>query len=285
VKTLLCLTLLIGTTAAQASSSIDPARSFSWGANIGWVDWHPSAVHGAQVSEFICAGSLYSANIGWIHLGNGHPASGIRYRNDSGTDYGVNQDGYGNLRGLAWAANAGWIQFEEQGAPKVDLQTGRLTGLAYGANVGWIQLGNASFGVRVATIAPGADTDGDGIPDAWERAWAGNLTQFNATSDSDGDGQSDLEEYLADTAPLDPADALRIVDFSVGKDHGLAKITWPARPTRLYRVQSRRDLSLGEQWTDLEGAARFFPESASFSVPASAPSQLFRVQALRPLAP
>jgi hypothetical protein len=284
VKTLLCLSLLIGTAAAQASSSIDPARSFSWGANIGWVDWHPSAVHGAQVSEFICAGYLYSANLGWIHLGNGHPASGIRYRNDSGTDYGVNHDGHGNLRGLAWSANAGWIQFENQGAAKVDLQTGRVTGLAYGANVGWIQLDNASLGVRVATIAPGADTDGDGIPDAWERAWAGNLTQFNATSDSDGDGQSDREEYLADTNPLNSADALRIVDFSVGQ--GTAEITWLARPTRLYRVQSRPDFSLGEQWTDLnEGTAQFFPEAASLTVPASAPSQLFRVQALRPLAP
>ncbi|MDA8137500.1 MAG: right-handed parallel beta-helix repeat-containing protein [Desulfobacteraceae bacterium] len=46
-----------------------------------------------------------------------------------------------------------------------------------------------------------ADKDGDGIPDAWEFANFGNLTTANATSDFDGDGVRDIDEYLAGTNP------------------------------------------------------------------------------------
>ncbi len=47
----------------------------------------------------------------------------------------------------------------------------------------------------------GADTDGDGIPDAWEFRYFGNLTTASATSDYDLDGLSDYGEYLAGTNP------------------------------------------------------------------------------------
>ena len=47
--------------------------------------------------------------------------------------------------------------------------------------------------------SPGAellDTDKDGMDDDWERFYFGDLTIANATTDSDGDGYSDLAEYL-----------------------------------------------------------------------------------------
>ncbi|MCI5180732.1 MAG: hypothetical protein D3911_15730 [Candidatus Electrothrix sp. AW3_4] len=40
------------------------------------------------------------------------------------------------------------------------------------------------------------DTDGDGIGDDWEMEQFGNLQTANATTDYDGDGYSDLQEYL-----------------------------------------------------------------------------------------
>ena len=52
-----------------------------------------------------------------------------------------------------------------------------------------------------------ADSDGDGLPDDWELAQFGNLTTANATSDTDGDGTSDLAEYLAGTSPTNPAES------------------------------------------------------------------------------
>ncbi|NLF17945.1 MAG: hypothetical protein GX595_11955, partial [Lentisphaerae bacterium] len=59
--------------------------------------------------------------------------------------------------------------------------------------------------------AAGADSDADGIPDAWELLHFGNLTTAgldaagpDGYTDTDGDGLNDLYEYLAD---LDPNDA------------------------------------------------------------------------------
>jgi hypothetical protein len=45
------------------------------------------------------------------------------------------------------------------------------------------------------------DSDGDGLPDAWERYWFGDLAQ-SAGDDPDGDGLSNRVEWLAGTNPL-----------------------------------------------------------------------------------
>ena len=65
--------------------------------------------NGAVIGEYVCSGYIYSANVGWINLGSGSPANGIRYQNNSAADFGVNQDGLGNLSGYAYGANIGWI--------------------------------------------------------------------------------------------------------------------------------------------------------------------------------
>jgi hypothetical protein len=46
-----------------------------------------------------------------------------------------------------------------------------------------------------------ADSDNDGMPDAWEMKYFGDLQKASATSDSNGNGYSDLEEYLNGTNP------------------------------------------------------------------------------------
>ena len=68
-----------------------------------------------------------------------------------------------------------------------------------------------------------ADSDGDGIADNWETAQFGNLTTANATSDYDGDGSSDKDEFLYDSNPkLVPARA-PAVPIAAGSDHNLAQ--------------------------------------------------------------
>lgn len=46
------------------------------------------------------------------------------------------------------------------------------------------------------------DNDNDGLPDAWELAYFGNLNQ-TATGDFDGDGVMNIDEYLEGTNPAD----------------------------------------------------------------------------------
>jgi len=48
------------------------------------------------------------------------------------------------------------------------------------------------------------DTDGDGLPNAWETEYGLNPFQDDSQEDPDGDGLSNLEEYLAGTNPLEP---------------------------------------------------------------------------------
>src|SRR5688572_11626374 len=85
--------------AAHAAPTINATNKWSYGANIGWVDWRGDTNNGAVIGESVCAGYLYAANVGWIHLGSGAPTNGIQYQNLAAGDFGVNHDGLGNLRG------------------------------------------------------------------------------------------------------------------------------------------------------------------------------------------
>src|SRR6187455_2122618 len=101
---------------AWSATTINSTNKFSYGANIGWMDWRGDTNSGAVIGEYVCSGFIYSANVGWINLGNGAPTNGIQYQNISSNDFGVNHDGVGNLRGFAYGAYIGWINFETNGA-------------------------------------------------------------------------------------------------------------------------------------------------------------------------
>src|SRR5919108_2764495 len=91
------LMTLIGFTLVHAQSTIDSTYAYSWGANIGWTNWKPDTTNGVSVGEYVCSGYVYGANVGWINLGSGTPTKGVYYQNLTASDFGVNQDGLGNL--------------------------------------------------------------------------------------------------------------------------------------------------------------------------------------------
>jgi hypothetical protein len=93
-----------------------------------------------------------------------------------------------------------------------------------------------------------ADADGDGQPDSWEFANALSPSFDEAAQDNDGDGQTNLAEYIAGTDPRDGASSFR-VDAAVRIPGGV-RITFTAQPGKTYTVQYRQNLT-GGNWLKL----------------------------------
>ena len=93
-----------------------------------------------------------------------------------------------------------------------------------------------------------ADSDGDGMPDAWELAHGLNPAVNEAGGDADGDGMTNLQEYLAGTNPQDPQSTLRITfTGEVGTQLGFSFV---AVANKAYTVQFRDSLT-GPGWSNL----------------------------------
>lgn len=281
--------------AMRADSTINSVDRHAYGANLGWVDARADFEHGARVGEFTCAGYLYGANVGWINLGSGEPADGIYYGNDTAQDFGVNRDPSGELTGCAWGANIGWLIFTNRTAtgasfdgPRVDLFTGRFSGHVFAPNVGWITLSNLFAQVKTDVVTPGVDSDGDGLPDAWELSKTGRLDRMNASSNLDGDRATDRQEYLADTDPMTGGDEFRITEFAAAADGTSGTITWTTRPTRIYRIEARLGTDPGLPWEDA-ASGWMLPDpgpATTRTLTATAAAQRYlRVEVAPPLAP
>lgn len=283
-----CLSLLIlpGT---HAGTTIAPDDAHAWSANSGWINLRADDANGVVAGSRFLSGHAWSGNVGWIHFGDGTPANGHAYAGNSASDFGVNHDGAGNLSGHAYSANTGWINFgwaatTNPQRPRIDLLTGDFAGYAYGANTGWINLGT---GHLRTTILSYHDSDGDGIADAWEMQWFGNLSTATITSDQDHDGVSDVAEFIADTRPLDPNSTLKIIahDYNAALTQATLQFGHTV-PTRLYRIEHSVDLQ--SPWSAFSPSP-FAPDAGSFTTrivtfPGST-RRFFRVVPLLPLHP
>lgn len=279
----------------QAASTINAVNRFAYGANLGWIDWRGDVASGAVIGAFACSGNIYAANVGWISLGDGTPANGIRYANNTAADTGVNHDGTGNLNGYAYGANIGWLTFTNRAAdgsfydgPKVDLLSGRLSGFVWSANCGWISLNTAQGFVQTDTMDCGPDTDGDGIPDAWELLYAANLGVMTGVGDNDGDGVSNRDEFTADTNPFDPNSRLRVTTITKPGVPSPVTLVWSSAPTRQYRIRTTPDLGAPFPWPEV-GLGLLTPDpGASTTRVLAAPADPFRfyvIEAIKPLQP
>jgi hypothetical protein len=123
------------------------------------------------------------------------------------------------------------------------------------------------------------DTDGDGLPDAWENSHSLSATnQTDASLDSDGDGHSNLQEFLAGTNPLDPWDVLTT---HLVLDGGGWNLQFEGVARVGYAVQSAASLPAAIWTTIAEIPARATNSTLALPLNAGTSTNLFlRVQAL-----
>jgi len=99
----------------------------------------------------------------------------------------------------------------------------------------------------------GVDSDGDGLPDAWERTLLaalkkkGTLGDIKPDGDDDKDGISNLNEYLAGTYAFDPADGFAVEMKCM--ELGLPVLEFLSIQGRTYTVEGSADLKTWRRTT------------------------------------
>ncbi|MFL2860420.1 MAG: serine protease [Pontiellaceae bacterium] len=103
-------------------------------------------------------------------------------------------------------------------------------------------------------VLDGVDSDGDGLPNHFEDSY-GAGTNMDAGADTDGDGQSNLQEWFADTIPTDGNSVFELLGSSTP-----SSLHFSSSASREYQVQFRTNLMTGS-W--IETNAWSYGESGS----------------------
>ena len=88
-----------------------------------------------------------------------------------------------------------------------------------------------------------ADSDGDGMSDNFEQQYFGSATAGAPGIDADGDGQTNLQELIAGTNPVDAKSVFRIME--VRRQGNDAIIVFRALAGKRYRVEAGENLADG----------------------------------------
>jgi hypothetical protein len=121
------------------------------------------------------------------------------------------------------------------------------------------------------------DTNNNGIADSWEQQFFGTVSPAHpADLDSDGDGLSDLHEFLLGTIPTNAASALKL-STPLRSANNVVQVNWPATLGRAYRLESS-DATL--DWSPVVDWYRSLSNSGTYKqVAPTNGALLFRLQA------
>src|SRR5207247_1464590 len=172
-----------GAVFAETINPNNDSGKFAYAENVGWINAQPSGQGGpgVTVSGTKLTGYMYGENIGWVNMSCTNNSTCASTGN-----YGVKNDGAGQLSGYAWGENISWISFSCQNTPatcattgnygvNIDPATGVFSGRAYGENIGWITFSATSpVAYKVQT------DDGDGVAGAADNCpFDSNASQTN----------------------------------------------------------------------------------------------------------
>ena len=128
---------------------------------------------------------------------------------------------------------------------------------------------------RTVSLQVVPDTDGDGIPDAYETAHGLDpLNPLDATLDADGDGLNNLAEYRAGT---DPRSASSYLKVAASRTAAGVNLEFQGAAGQTYTVEYTDDLGLGS-WQRLADVTAG-PEQGTRSVvdPSPARGRFYRL--------
>ncbi len=201
------------------AENIDPdsdGSQYAWCENVGWLNLEPEGDGGSgvDVDEFELTGYIWGENIGWISLSCTNTSS-------CGTaDFGVENDGNGNLSGYAWSENEGWINFAPTGGGVYIDACGDFNGLAWGENIGWISFrsdGDFPFRVTASWVSPIDDIPPVTQPDSPVEDWYTDDVSISLFATDCGSGVKGLHYFLGGSEVIIPGAtaAVNITDEGV----------------------------------------------------------------------
>jgi hypothetical protein len=195
------------------------------------------------------------------------------------------------LASLSFIAPGGFVEFEadeklENGADHVNFKLSAsgeaiyligtngasvIDSVTFGPQVGGVSQGRLPDGGPAIVPFPNSpspgetnrltavvdpDSDHDGIPDAWESAHGLTVGPNDAALDTDNDGSTNLQEYLAGTDPRDAASIFKLEALRAQSD---VILRFTAQANKSYTVQFRSSLASGA-WQTYSNVA---PQSVS----------------------
>ena len=206
------------------AENIDPDYDdsrYAYGENVGWLNLEPEGDGGpgVEVGDLELTGWIWAENLGWVSL------SCVNTDSCGVNNYGVVNDGVGNLSGYAWGENVGWINFAPTGGGVYIDACGDFNGAAWGENTGWISFrsdGDTPFKVMTYWTSPVDD-----IPPVTETAsitqeWYNNNVNIILNSTDCGSGVNEVHYILDDGVEITVAGDQATVSTSTEGTHTLS---------------------------------------------------------------
>jgi len=177
---------------------------------------------------------------------------------------------------LLSAGMTGWARIAESKKPAINTNGSVVLfeSLGTGQNSGDLNRAQDIIGST-------RDGDGDGIPDFWTQYYfghadgqAGDLSR--AGDDADGDGLSNLQEFLTGANPTNAASAFQLAIASNFTGTNNTVLSWPASPGLIYHVQYKNNLT-DTMWLDAGLTIFFAGNQAYVIVPVDQASRYYRL--------